>query len=687
MATMGLPSSYASQTMNPLNFLSKARTGSQGTQSITCSANDLEQALNGVRLTPVLITGFVSPHLDIDRVASAIKARFGNSAISLCTTSGELCNSAEALYCATGDSWDRVVLQFFDVTVIDSAEVVMVPLGSEDIRSGGTRLGMRERIAKLVGNIKRTQVNTRIDHRDTLAYIVFDGLSASESFFMEALYESGRFPCLFVGGSAGGKADFKKTLIHDGQRSYQHHAQIVFLKTAADVRFGVFKSQNFQPAGLTFSVLTASVEDRTIGQVIDSRGNIKSMVQALCDAFECGPNALEAKLADYSFAIRVGEELFVRSIARIDYEQEIIQLFCDVAPGEELVMVKRTPLREATRSDYERFLQGKGGQPVAAILNDCILRRLNNTRDLGSMTGIFGQVPLAGFSTFGEILGLNLNQTLTAIFFFRVAKGATFSDEYVDNFIAHYGEFKAFFLRRQIKKLTGLNHVIVKQIAAFKGNDFDSALDTRGLDGNILPIFDGLADLGQVLAHASQQQEQIATQLKHYSSELHLSMDELAGTIDRQNSVASQAGVTVEGLASQAEGAVEGARALSGSSLRIQSIVQVIQQIAGQTNLLALNAAIEAARAGDMGRGFAVVADEVRKLAEITRKNAGEIGVDIELLSGEIQRVAQQIEDQSTAVGDLREMLGTLEDSSRATEGTAQRTKTIADTLTGLTHA
>ena len=38
-------------------------------------------------------------------------------------------------------------------------------------------------------------------------------------------------------------------------------------------------------------------------------------------------------------------------------------------------------------------------------------------------------------------------------------------------------------------------------------------------------------------------------------------------------------------------------------------------------------------------------------------------------------------------VGALREMLDTLEASSRATEGTAQRTKTIADTLTGLTHA
>lgn len=114
--------------------------------------------------------------------------------------------------------------------------------------------------------------------------------------------------------------------------------------------------------------------------------------------------------------------------------------------------------------------------------------------------------------------------------------------------------------------------------------------------------------------------------------------------------------------------------------------MQVIQQIAGQTNLLALNAAIEAARAGDLGRGFAVVADEVRKLAEITRKNAADIGVDIDLLSSEIQRVAQQIEDQSTGVGALRQMLNTLKDSSQATEGTARRTKAIADTLNGLTQ-
>ena len=227
---------------------------------------------------------------------------------------------------------------------------------------------------------------------------------------------------------------------------------------------------------------------------------------------------------------------------------------------------------------------------------------------------------------------------------------------------------------------------MVKQIEAFKKNNFASSIDICGLDENLQPIFNGLIDLGSVLDQANKAQDQIASQLQHYAGQLHVSMDDLAGTIDRQNGVAADARATFDGLSSQADDVVLGARELAQSSLRIQSIVQVIQQIAGQTNLLALNAAIEAARAGEMGRGFAVVADEVRKLAEITRKNAGEIGVDIDHLSSEIQKVAVQIEDQSTAVGTLKGMLNALEDSSQMTEETSRRTKGIADKLTGLTQ-
>ncbi|WP_076416765.1 methyl-accepting chemotaxis protein [Shewanella sp. UCD-KL12] len=89
---------------------------------------------------------------------------------------------------------------------------------------------------------------------------------------------------------------------------------------------------------------------------------------------------------------------------------------------------------------------------------------------------------------------------------------------------------------------------------------------------------------------------------------------------------------SIEHLATQIEEAVEAVKELETDTTSIESILGVINEIAGQTNLLALNAAIEAARAGESGRGFAVVADEVRSLAARTQESTSEIKEKIDKL-------------------------------------------------------
>jgi methyl-accepting chemotaxis protein len=673
-------------TMRFPGFGKKQRSGA-GAIALQSTAGGLAGELEKVRISPTFVSAYVSPHIDIDQVARVLTNRFAGVPMMICSTAGELQAVGDRLYCTTGNRWDRVVVQCFDSSVIAEAEVVCVPLGCEDLRRGCIGTSLKDRVDRIGKAIAGLKVNMEIDYRNTLAYVLFDGLSASESFFMEALYDSGRFPCLFVGGSAGGTFDFRNTWLHDGRKKYENHALIAFIKTPPDVRFGVLKSQNFELAGNnSFHVLSASVEQRYVSQVIDVQGRISTLAEALCETLSCSPASLEAKLADYSFAITVGKELFVRSVSKLDAETGKVHFYCDVAPGEELRLVRRTGLASSIAKDFGRFMQGKSGEMVAGILNDCILRRLCNERELANV-GRVACSAVAGFSTFGEILGLNLNQTLTAIFFFRVPNGANFRDEYVDNFVSHYGEFKAFFLRRQISKLSGLSQVVIKQIDDLKGQQFESRLDASGLEPSMARLFKGLNDLGQVLHEANSQREAMAGQVESCANDLYGSVDDLASHIEQQVQAIQQLGENVSALTQDATASATSARELADTSRHIQSVVEIIEQIADQTNLLALNAAIEAARAGESGRGFAVVADEVRNLAEKSRTSALEIGKNISRLASEIGSVASEIESQSGDVARLSSLLSVIEESSERATDTASHTKGVADTLKNMTRA
>ncbi len=80
-------------------------------------------------------------------------------------------------------------------------------------------------------------------------------------------------------------------------------------------------------------------------------------------------------------------------------------------------------------------------------------------------------------------------------------------------------------------------------------------------------------------------------------------------------------------------------QALAVRIREIESVIDIIEDIAQRTNLLAVNANIEAVHAGALGIGFKVVADEVRGLSERTQFSTKQIDALVRAIQSEIERV------------------------------------------------
>ncbi|MDR3436061.1 methyl-accepting chemotaxis protein [Telmatospirillum sp.] len=591
----------------------------------------------------VFAVAFVSPHLDFATVSDRLRKVAAATPILAVSTAGELCSLAnQKLYKPTGQSWSTVVIQIFSPDLISQASIHAVPLHNEDIRKGSPTLSHRERVERIVRSLDQIRLPFRLEARDCLALTIVDGLSACENTLMEAVYRSAHFPCLFIGGSAGGKLDFKNTYIFNGERVFENHAVIAFIKLAEGKRYGALKSQNFRKTSHSFLIIDANPYLRTISAVFDTTtGRPVRAVDAVAKVLGTTPSGLAAKLAGKTFGIELGNELFVRSVAAIDTDKGTISFFCDVNAGDELLLLEATDFAQQTRRDIDDFLRGKP-RPVAALLNDCILRRLNNEDVLDKLSGMW-TVPTAGFSTFGELFGINVNQTLSAIVFFD-AGTEPFHDDLVDAFPIYYARFVEYFTHCRLNRVEILNRIRSMVIGRLTEQLSTSAALTREFDTVIERM-----------------------------SDIHSRLENMRRGIAANAAVASDTG--------EAQALSNGFSALHRHATGMRDVIKIIDNIAGQTNLLALNATIEAARAGESGRGFAVVANEVKKLANDTRSSLGRTHTAINSIEDGLSSLGGNIDNAQRR---FSEVLGRYQEMVGQVEAMVANTVAVQDTLTSL---
>jgi methyl-accepting chemotaxis protein len=239
-------------------------------------------------------------------------------------------------------------------------------------------------------------------------------------------------------------------------------------------------------------------------------------------------------------------------------------------------------------------------------------------------------------------------------------------------------------LQDKIKQLKGISHEILKGAEA----------SSEGASAAAAAMTEQMREIEQ-LATAMHEMATTSTDMAGNAQGAASAAQEADNATQEGSAIVSHTTESIGALSASIDDAVIQVKSLEDATDRIETVLQVINDIADQTNLLALNAAIEAARAGDYGRGFAVVADEVRTLAQRTQESTTEIRTMIEQLQAGAGAVAKamgtsketavttvtQAQEANSALERIRDAIQRITDMNMQIASAAEEQSLVAEEI------
>jgi hypothetical protein len=367
------------------NIKSAYTIGSSASEAVA----DIKKQLAGFDVRMLVFFASRETYSPCD-ISAEMQAAFPKAVVCGCSSHAELYNGKTLTSAVTAMAFNSEVLIDAKVEVLENLSCGINPDAA---------------FASFDAYFKRPMSD--VSYHQYGGLVLIDGLSAKEEEVMEKI---GRYTnIMFTGGSASDALKFDKTYVYANGKAYTDAALLAIFETKNGI--DCIKTQSVDVTDYEFTVTKAIAEKRTVLEFDN-----KPAAERYAEVLGVAASEIEPLLFMNPVGLVIDDDVYIRSCKKV--ENSAMTFFCSILEGSQINLLKVRDIIPDTKKAVEGKLNELG--TISGIIDfRCVLRtlQLNNENKSESYAKIFSGIPAIGFSTYGEQLYGQVNQTSTMIVF------------------------------------------------------------------------------------------------------------------------------------------------------------------------------------------------------------------------------------------------------------------------------